>query len=54
MRRFETPFRKVEEASDLKVKLLYRTGLDDAGRNRDDEPRPQAAEIPGPELGARS
>jgi hypothetical protein len=53
-RRSETPLRKVEEASDLKVELLYRTGLDDAGRNRADEPRPQVAEIPGPELGARS
>jgi hypothetical protein len=53
-RRSETPLRKVEEASDLKVELLYRSGLDDAGRNRADEPRPQVAEIPGTELGARS
>jgi len=53
-RRSETSLSKVEEVGDVKVELLYRTGLDDAGRNRADDPRPQVAEIPGLEFGARS
>src|SRR5262245_39237484 len=48
-----SPLGRLEEAGDLNVELFNRAGPDDAGRHRLDEPRPQAAEIPGSQLGAR-